>query len=228
MTPHVILEGVVGSQAYGLDTEDSDEDRLGAFVAPLDELVGLGWNNHRDTVTTKDPDGAWHEAGKLCRLALKCNPTITELLWLDDWTVRDGGGTLLIQERQRFLSTGYVRNAYGGYARSQVERLLRRADGSFSSDTRRRTAKHARHCIRLLWQGHDLLTTGRLEVRLTPRRRALCFELGELAVTDPERFAAEFRREAAKLDSADTVLPEHPDTGSVNEVLLAIRGLRPI
>jgi hypothetical protein len=32
--PNMLLSGVVGSVAYGLDTEDSDVDRLGMFAYP--------------------------------------------------------------------------------------------------------------------------------------------------------------------------------------------------
>ena len=37
----IILEGVVGSTAYGLNTPESDIDTAGIFVAPLEEVLGL-------------------------------------------------------------------------------------------------------------------------------------------------------------------------------------------
>lgn len=39
----VVLEGILGSRAYGLGTERSDTDRLGVFVAPTREILGLRW-----------------------------------------------------------------------------------------------------------------------------------------------------------------------------------------
>ena len=39
--PNVLLSGIVGSTAYGLDTKDSDVDRLGVFAAPTEKLLGL-------------------------------------------------------------------------------------------------------------------------------------------------------------------------------------------
>jgi hypothetical protein len=36
-----ILQGIVGSTAYGLATPTSDIDRMGVFVAPTKEIVGF-------------------------------------------------------------------------------------------------------------------------------------------------------------------------------------------
>jgi len=38
---NIILESVVGSIAYGLDTASSDEDVMGVFVAPTSEILSL-------------------------------------------------------------------------------------------------------------------------------------------------------------------------------------------
>lgn len=164
----VELEGVVGSRAYGLAGEDSDEDRLGVFLAPSDEFFGL--DDVAQTVKNPWSDEVLHELGKFCRLALKVNPTVTELLWLDEYVVQTPVGAELIGLRRAFLSWSYCRNAYLGYAASQFAKLKDRGDGSFSADLRNRTAKHARHLARLLVSGYGLWSTGRLQVRLdTPQ-----------------------------------------------------------
>ena len=80
--PNVLLSGIVGSTAYGLATEDSDVDRLGVFAAPTERLVGL--HPPQPSVVSSKPDATFHEAGKFAALALKVNPTITELMWLPD------------------------------------------------------------------------------------------------------------------------------------------------
>lgn len=216
------MEGVVGSTAYGLARDGSDEDRLGVFAAPTAAIVGLGWNRHRESIVRHDPDRTLHEAGKFVRLALAGNPTITELLWLDAHTVMSGPGAELVALRHAFLSTRSVRDSYGGYARQQVARLARRGD-SFSADTRNRTAKHGRHTFRLLWQGHSLLATGRLTVRLTAAQRDRCFEMGDLAVSDPDRFCALFDAEDAAMRDVESVLPDEPDTARVEAWLVDFR-----
>lgn len=221
----VVLEGVVRSTAYGLATPSSDEDRLGVYVAPTLVVLGLRWSQGSGSVVRHSPDAAWHELGKFVRLALAANPTIMELLWLEHWTVRTEVGERLVGLRRAFLSRRRVRDAYGGYARSQVDRLLRRGDGSFSSDTRGRTAKHGRHCMRLLLQGRALLGTGEMAVRLDTRQREWIFEMGELAVADGRAFAERFSAEDRRLQEAYecSLLPERPDVDAVEAMVVEAR-----
>jgi hypothetical protein len=143
--PNVLLAGIVGSTAYGLAHEGSDIDRLGAFAAPTESLVGL--TRPDDSIVSTSPDVTFHEAGKLASLLLKANPTVTELLFLpeDLYETRTPLGNELIGIRREFLSQRYVKDAYLGYASAQFRKLENRGDGSFSADLRKRTAKHARH-----------------------------------------------------------------------------------
>lgn len=220
-----VLLGVTGSRAYGLDTDASDTDRIGAFVAPTQEVVGLGWTRHKETRSfkTKEGDHTEHEVGKLIRLALVCNPTVTEVLWLRDYEILDHWGRVLVGARRSFLSAKAVRDAYGGYARAQVERLQRRDGESFSSSTNNRTAKHARHIVRLLWQGEQLLRTGELDVRLTPAQRETCFYLGRMATRNVDGFVERFHRMDRAFRDVPTSLPDSPDKELANAVLLDIR-----
>jgi uncharacterized protein len=234
----VVLEEVVGSQAYGLATEASDTDRLGVFVAPTSEIVSLNWNRHRNTVVGKDETGdfAAHEIGKATGLWLGCNPTVTELLWMGNVNGQYDvpfyrpdllGGWVrshLRRLRTKFLSTSAVVNAYGGYARQQALKLAKRDDGSFSSATRKRTAKHARHCMRLLLQGEELLLEGELTVDCSGDREWL-FAMGHLAETNVGEFMKRWDRQDAKFKqaAAKSVLPDKPDKEAANRFLVTVR-----
>lgn len=160
----VVLKGLVGSHAYGLATPESDEDWLGIYIEPTVDFLGLN-PGERDSKVTKNPDTSLHEIGKFCRLALACNPTATELLWLYNYEVETELGALLRAQRTCFLSANLVKNAYFGYATQQFKRLRDRGD-TFSSQTGKRTQKHARHLFRLLRQGYELYKTGHLTVKL--------------------------------------------------------------
>ncbi|MFE5331487.1 MULTISPECIES: DNA polymerase beta superfamily protein [unclassified Embleya] len=221
-----LLMGVVGSTAYGLATETSDEDLLGVFLADSREVLGLDGAAAagRSRVTTK-PDVTMHELGKYCSLALKCNPTVTELLWLPEYRVETEAGRRLRALRGKFLSTEYVRSAYGGYALQQAKRLLGRHEAGkdgFSADTARRTAKHGRHCLRLLIQAQRLLATGELILDVGAQREDL-FAAGRLAVEDPPAFAARFEHEKAGLDAVASVLPDRPDRAAINTLVVELR-----
>ena len=70
--PNVLLSGIVGSVAYGLDTEDSDVDRLGVFAAPTERLLGL--HPPKPSVVSSKPDATFHEAGKFAVAGAQCQP----------------------------------------------------------------------------------------------------------------------------------------------------------
>lgn len=162
MTNVVLLQGTVGSTAYGLDTADSDIDTLGLFARPTLDLVGL--SRPKESVVSRQPDGTWHEARKYVELALGCNPTALELLWLPEYTRTKDLGYALRAIRESFLSQQRVRNAYLGYATQQFRLLDRRGD--FGADLRKRTEKHARHLRRLVYQGMHLWLEGELKIKV--------------------------------------------------------------
>jgi uncharacterized protein len=221
-----LLLGVVGSTAYGLATAASDEDLLGVYLAESRDVLGLdGASVTSGSEVTTKPDRTMHELGKYCVLALKCNPTVTELLWLPEYRVETEAGRRLRAMRGAFLSTEYVRSAYGGYALQQAKRLLGRHEAGkegFSADTAKRTAKHGRHCLRLLIQAQQLLRSGELVLDVGDRREEL-FAAGELAASDPAGFAALFEHEKVALDRIASVLPERADRDAVNELVVELR-----
>ncbi|MEU3452301.1 nucleotidyltransferase domain-containing protein [Micromonospora sp. NPDC006766] len=222
MTRNVLLAGIVGSTAYGLAGPDSDVDRLGVFAAPTEAFHGL--TPPEETKVTSKPDTTIHEAAKYARLALGGNPTVSELMWLPDdlFEVRTPLGEELIGIRSAFLSAKRVRDAYLGYATQQFRRLEARGDGSFSADTRRRTAKHARHLLRLCHQGLRLYATGELEIRLANPQRFVDF--GErVASGDIELARAWMADYESRFDAARSVLPVEPDRAAVEAWLLRVR-----
>lgn len=222
---NVLGVAVVGSTAYGLSHPGSDVDRLGVFVADTATILGLDGAKEADrSVVQTNPDVTLHEVGKFFRLCLKGNPTVVELLFAD---LESSSPHMDVtrSERRAFLSTQAVRKAYGGYAVQQAKRLQRRhAEGrvGFSADLAKRTAKHGRHCYRLLLQAQELLATGELSLDVSKHRDEI-FAFGELAVDDPDAFASTFDRLLQQVDTVQSVLPDRPDRSSVNDLLVTIR-----
>lgn len=217
MEHRIVLEAVMGSKAYGLDTPESDEDLRSVYVAPTRQVLSL--SKPKDTIQRTNPDIVIQEVEKFISLALANNPTILEMLFTDDYRVLTEEGRLLVDHRDAFLSQR-VRNTFGGYAISQVKRLERRADGSFAADLRGRYAKHARHCFRLIQQGRELLATGHITVRVANRDEL--FAVGEL---EPEALKKRFEAEFALFDATESRLPEQPDIEAANRLLLQIRDM---
>lgn len=224
---NIILEGVTGSKAYGLDTENSDTDIKGIYLLPTRKVLSLNFDPQGTTKDNTDPDWVYHEVGKFMKLAMAGNPTITELLWLDDYTLLTPIGQLLVDNRKLFLSTKAIKKAYSGYAMGQAERLAKRTaqgmDG-YDSSLKNRFAKHTRHCFRLLLQCRQLLETGALDVRVTPEQREWLFSLGE--AVDADSIVTKFKEEDSKLNDVVSILPDEPAREELDELLYNIRMLK--
>lgn len=223
----ILLAGINGSTAYGLATPDSDIDRIGCYAAPTEEFHGLHLPIGKKATWTNPagskPDFTYHEAAKLCNLLLSCNPTVTELLWLESYEEIDTEGRKLIDIRETFLYADGVRNAYLGYATQQFGRIKSRGDGSFSADTRKRTAKHARHLRRLLEQGIELHQTGRLTIRLSTDKAAVCRNFGERVAEGDLELARRAIKYAEETFDHKGVLPSSPEEGDAEDWLRYVR-----
>lgn len=218
----VLLSGIVGSTAYGLATPDSDVDRLGVFAAPTKALLGL--HSPTESIVSTAPDRTLHEVRKWCKLALGGNPTVMELVWLDSHEIRTELGDELVDIRSAFLSAKRVRDAYLGYATQQFRKLENRGDGSFSADTRKRTAKHARHLARLIHQGRELYATGHLRIRLDNPQWYLDF--GErVAAGDLDEARFQLAEAEVDFDNVRTPLSDRPDEETVEKWLRAVRAV---
>lgn len=227
----LILEGVVGSRAYGLNTPESDYDYSGIFVAPTADVLSL-WKHKTESVKndgvdkTENPDKSYHEVEKFLRLTLDANPTVTELLWLNDYTHLDQYGKLLVEARTDFLSTR-IRKTYVGYAKGQLDRFFRL--GFFDPDLKKRAAKHARHIWRLLIQAEHALNHGEILVRLTQGQRAECFGFAEGLVSSVEDenlkrlLLEQIAHRVERIDAINTSLPDEPNREVANDLLLLIR-----
>jgi len=214
-----LLRGVVGSRAYGLDHADSDTDRLGIFVAPTLEVAGLDWHSSKESRVQQGPEGddiAEHEVGKFLSLVLKANPTVTELLWLDDelYEYTNFWSDWIIENRKSFLGSKAVRGAYFGYATAQFKK--------FKNTGEIPKSKYARHTLRLLEQGMQILNTGHLNVKVSDPQRF--FDLNDMTyeqtieVLDKavERFAERENRGMFAIDS-------EPDRAVAKTILAEIR-----
>ena len=100
--PFIIYRCVVGSQAFGLSSDDSDVDRRGIYLPPAE----LHWSLYGvpEQIENNDTQEAYWELQKFLVMALKANPNILECLH----TPLVEHATALAQEllgnRQRFLS----------------------------------------------------------------------------------------------------------------------------
>lgn len=215
MPLHLILEGVNGSRAYGLAHADSDEDRIGVFLTPTLKLLSMYPVDPRaESLHYKADHGdvVIHELSKFCRLAVKCNPAVMELLWLDSYTVTSDVGYGLIELRSAFLFENGVRNGYLSNAATQINRARGQGDTP-------RARKLLRHARRLMDHATGLITTGHLQVRVSdPADYA---EFNHLPLDDA--FASLESRLALMDGKTGSLLPSCPNIAKVEKWLACTR-----
>ena len=79
----LLYEYVRGSVSQGINTPLSDTDHGGVYLAPAEQLLGLGID-YQDEIKSEKGDDDWMELNKFMRLLLKSNPTVLESLFIDD------------------------------------------------------------------------------------------------------------------------------------------------
>ncbi|WP_307845513.1 DNA polymerase beta superfamily protein [Planomonospora sp. ID67723] len=205
-----MLSVVVGSRAYGLETEESDVDRRGVFAAP----TPMFWRLDKPPTHIEGPapeQFSW-EVERFCTLALEANPTVLECLWSPIVESVAPAGEELLAIRRSFLSTR-ARRTFTGYADAQFRRL----------DPGRPKWKQAMHMIRLLISGLHLARAGEPLVRMDEYRdRLLAVRRGEMPWTQVERWRAELSAAFDDLGGTDA-LPEAPDRRTVDDYLISVR-----
>lgn len=212
---HVVYRCVTGSRAYGLDTEGSDVDRRGIYLAPAE----LEWSLYGvpGQIEGDGGDEVYWELGKFLRLALKANPNILECLFSPLVEEAAPVAEELLAMRGAFLSK-VAYQTFNGYALGQFKKL--------EQDLRSRGEvrwKHAMHLVRLLLTGIHLMETGELRVSVgEERERLLEIRRGEVPWEDVDAWRLELH---ARFDEAYATcdLPERPDHARVNDFLIRAR-----
>ena len=211
----IIYRCVIGSRAYGLDTEASDIDRRGVYLAPAD----LQWSlfGAPEQFEDNDAQSCYWELQKFIIMALRANPNILECLYSPLVEKVTPLGTELLTIREVFLSR-MIFQTFNGYAMSQFKKIEqdRRNHGEVRW-------KHAMHLLRLLLTGAGALREGRVPVRVEAHReRLLKIKRGELPWTDVDAWRKELHQDFERA-LAETKLPERPDYEAANRFLIKAR-----
>jgi len=116
----VVLETIVGSQAWGLADASSDVDRRGVFALPFTWTQGLV--APPEDLISVDGSATYWAAAKAIRQALRADPNTLEMLFLTTATPLDPIGAWLLAERDAFVSVE-IYGTFGRYALGQLRRL---------------------------------------------------------------------------------------------------------
>ena len=213
----IIYKCQVGSKAFGLADESSDDDIRGIFLAPAAEHWSLFEVPEQIESNDGQLDEVFWELEKFLRLALKANPNILETLWSPIVLQTSPLADELREIRHAFLSR-HLYKTYSGYALSQFRRMKNSyaKTGSFK-------CKHAMHLIRLLYSGTDALRTGEIMIDVSDYRSELLrIRGGHYSFEEVEAMAKGLERKFAE-EFEQTKLPEQPDVAKVNRFLIKAR-----
>jgi uncharacterized protein len=230
-----ILRTVVGSGVHGIAIEGTDDhDEMGVFIGPPSGAIGLERPMEHYVYRTQ-PEGARSGPGdtdlvvyslrRYLLLATKGNPTALLPLFApaDSIVVLRPLGEELRALAPAVLSQRAVRR-FLGYMDSQRQRMLGLRGGAptrpelvarYGYDV-----KYASHALRLVYQGWQVLTEGRLTLPMPERERerVLRVKRGEVPVIGDVVAEIDGVRERIEqgLESGDTPLPAEPDLRAIS------------
>lgn len=125
LSSNIILLGLGGSHAYGMETPTSDLDIRGVAVnSRRNILTGVDFEQVVETNT----DTTIYSFDKIVNLLCSCNPNTIELLGLkpEHYLYLTPEGKALVDNRKLFLSKRAI-HSFGGYANSQLRRMENKA-----------------------------------------------------------------------------------------------------
>lgn len=119
MNSKYIFKSIVGSQAYGTATPQSDIDFKGVYIQDKNEILSFGYKEQIEV----GKDECYYEVRRFIELLSSANPTVLELLYMpaDCIQIKDPLFDVLIANRDKFL-TKKCRLSFGGYAVAQISK----------------------------------------------------------------------------------------------------------
>jgi hypothetical protein len=217
LRPWIVYRCRVGSRAFGLATDDSDDDLRGIYLPPARLHWSLFKLPEQLESTSADSDEVYWELEKFLKLALKANPNVLETLWTPLVLQADEVAQRLRAMRDVFL-TRYLYKTYSGYVLSQFRRMA-----NAHARTGKYKAKHAMHLIRLLYSGIEALRSGAIRIDVgAQREELLAIKGGALSFEQARDRALALDREFQEAYRG-TELPEQPDYRRVDDFLVWAR-----
>ncbi len=246
---NLLMEVVMGSQAYGLSTAESDVDFV-CLVMPKHDMLypqaygyvnGFEQSPNFNSKEIKGPgkkliidgietEGEWNSLVKFFYLAgVKGSPNLLEVLFTRRALVKYSNdiGWMLRDNKDKFLSMKTF-NAFKGYAFQQIQRIKRCVERGKAETPKRQEyldkygydIKMAYHPLRLLDQMNQLLDTGTMDL-MNNKEECKAMRLGEWGPW--EKFRDDILNRLNLLEEkalrTNALLPK-PQTGVLKQLLL--------
>lgn len=122
-----LLKVLVGSRANGLADENSDYDYRSVYVLPTSKILSLGYKYKGNDWIEGNEDNTAYEIGHFLELAMKCNPSILEIL-KSPVQYANEDGVKLLKLFPYLWNPKDAFNAFIGYGLKQRKNLLDKED----------------------------------------------------------------------------------------------------
>ncbi len=114
-----LFECIVGSQAYGTQLPTSDLDIKGIYIQPNSDILGFKYEQQVNV----DKDTTYYEIKRFIELAMTANPTILEMLFVDDEMIQFYHSAFeYVQDNRLQFLTKKCYNSFAGFAHGQIEK----------------------------------------------------------------------------------------------------------
>lgn len=136
-----IFECITGSVLYGTNTPDSDLDKRGVCLPPMEILIDPFMSfNVKDSF--EGEDRAIYDLGKFFELCSQMNPNIVEMLFIPEDKVIFQNATwkYVLENRELFLSKK-ARHTFTGYSISQLKAIIRHREWFIDPPSHKPTRK---------------------------------------------------------------------------------------
>ena len=115
----ILFKAIVGSQAYGTNTQNSDIDYKGVYAQSVEDLIGF---NYKEQIEISK-DECYYEVRRFLQLLQSANPTMLELLYMPEECIveKHAAFDLIVENREKFLTKKCL-HSFGGYAIAQIKK----------------------------------------------------------------------------------------------------------
>lgn len=228
-----IIEGVVGSRAYGTHTIDSDTDIMSVVIPGEDHYFGMNQWGSQGTLEEKSEqektERTHYEIRKFVRMCAGFNPNVVPLLYLDKYKILDKLGEMIIANRYLFSSKLCV-HSFGGFALGQLEKMdtvsgrmgaaRKELRNTYGYDT-----KYLYHAIRLSMMCNEfILSNGsylNVDRTFIDADFLKSIRRGSISREDGENLVRKMVEENKKIVN-NIDLPDKPDMNKINKLVISI------
>lgn len=236
-----IALAVAGSELYGTNLDDGDNDFMGVCVEPREYVIGLNqfeqWQHHSAGKGNRSGEGdidlTIYSLRKWVRLAEQGNPTVLLLGFTPQrliLTNRAEHAELFarIQDNMHLFWSKQAAGRFLGYLESQKKQMLgltgrRHSNRPELVELHGYDTKFAYHAVRLGFQGLEFMQTGRITLPMPEAERQQCLDIrtGHYLLSNVVN-AIEALEKKLLIVKEESGIPDAPDRKKVNDLLVGI------